>query len=287
MPIAWLGTGLMGKPMAGRLLQAGYPLSVYNRTPSKAESLRQTGARLALSAAEAVQDVDGVVLMLADARAIHDVLFKRDVLVLLSGRTVIQMGTIGPQESLRIRDRVQQAGGEYLEAPVLGSVTPAVSGNLIVMVGGSQDQFDRWHPLLSCFGPDPVFVGPVGQAAALKLALNQMIASLVAAFSLSLGMVLHHDVSVEAFMQVLRKSTLYAQTFEQKLPRLLERDFKKANFPLRLLLKDVRLCLETAHRSGLDPAALRGVEDLIKTGLKKGIGELDYVSMYNVIHPQK
>jgi 3-hydroxyisobutyrate dehydrogenase len=114
-----------------------------------------------------------------------------------------------------------------------------------------------------------------------------MIASLVAAFSLSLGMVLRHDVSVEAFMQVLRKSTLYAQTFEQKLPRLLERDFEKPNFPLRLLLKDVRLCLQTARQSGLDPAALRGVENLIKTGLKMGIGELDYVSVYNVIHPQK
>ncbi len=114
-----------------------------------------------------------------------------------------------------------------------------------------------------------------------------MIASLVAAFSLSLGMVLRHEVPVETFMQVLRKSTLYAQTFEQKLPRLLERDFKKANFPLRLLLKDVRLCLETARRSDLDPAALRGVEGLIETGLEMGIGELDYVSMYNVINPRK
>jgi 3-hydroxyisobutyrate dehydrogenase len=206
--IAWIGTGLMGKPMAGRLLQAGYPLSVYNRTPSKAESLRQAGARLVSSPAEALQDAVGVVLMLTDAGAIHDVLFKRDVLALLAERTVIQMGTIAPQESLRIGDRVQNAGGEYLEAPVLGSVTPAGSGELIVMVGGSREQFDRWHPLLSCFGPDPVFVGPVGQAAALKLALNQMIASLVAAFSLSLGMVLRHDVAADTFMQV------YALTFE-------------------------------------------------------------------------
>ncbi len=166
--IAWLGTGLMGKPMAGRLLEAGYSLSVYNRTLSKADSLHQAGARLASSPAEAMQDADGVVLMLADARAIHDVLFKRDALVQVSGRTVIQMGTIGPQESLRICDRVQHAGGEYLEAPVLGSVTPAETGDLIVMVGGSRELFDRWHPLLSCFGPDPLWVGPVGQAAALS-----------------------------------------------------------------------------------------------------------------------
>ncbi|MGD8813926.1 MAG: NAD(P)-dependent oxidoreductase [Anaerolineales bacterium] len=285
--IAWLGTGLMGKPMAGRLLQAGYSLSVYNRTSSKAASLNREGARLASSPAEAMRDAEGIILMLTDAGAIQDVLFDRSTMPLLTGRTVIQMGTIGPKESLHIQDRTLAAGGEYLEAPVLGSVGPAGSGELIVMFGGTEDQFDRWRPLLSCFGSDPVFAGPVGQAAALKLALNQMIASLIAAFSLSLGMVLSHDVPVEAFMRVLRRSTLYAETFEKKLPRLLERDFAEPNFPLRLLLKDVRLCLQAARQADLDPAVLRGVEDVIKTGLKMGIGELDYVSMYNVIHPQK
>ena len=283
--IAWLGTGLMGSPMAARLLQAGYPLIAYNRTASKAKSLREAGAQIADSAHQALEDATCVIMMLADAGAIEQVLFKRHARGLLAGRTVIQMGTIGPRESLGIQDKVSAAGGDYLEAPVLGSIAPARSGDLIVMVGASLAQFNRWRELLACFGPEPHLVGPVGQAAALKLALNQLIASLMAAFSLSLGMVQRHDVPVETFMQVLKQSPLYANTFAKKLPKLMQRDFAEPNFPLRLLLKDVRLFLHEAGHLGLDPASLRGTERIIKTALRKGLGELDYAGIHNVISP--
>ncbi len=283
--IAWLGTGLMGKPMAGRLLQAGYALTVYNRTASKAESLRKAGAQLAESPQHAVENATCVVLMLTDARAIHQVLFKGLPRGALAGRTVIQMGTISPRESMHIEGKVQDAGGDYLEAPVLGSIPPARSGDLIVMVGASVEQFARWRDLLTCFGPDPILVGPVGVAAGLKLAVNQLIASLMAAFSLSLGLVQRQGVPVEIFMQVLRQSTLYARTFEKKLPRMVQRDFAEPNFPLRLLLKDIRLILREAGHLGLDPASLRGTERIIKSALTKGFGELDYAGMHNVINP--
>lgn len=283
--IAWLGTGLMGEPMAGRLLRAGYPLTVYNRTPSKAEPLRGSGARLAESPQQALRGAACVVLMLTDAAAIQQVLLSSKVRKLLAGLTVIQMGTISPRQSMRLLDKIGAAGAEYLEAPVLGSVAPARSGDLIVMVGASADQFDRWRGLLSCFGPDPLLVGAVGQAAALKLALNQLIASQMAAFSLSLGLVERHGVPADLFLQVLKQSPLFARTFELKLPRLLQRDFAEPNFPLRLLLKDVRLILSEADHLGLNPAALRGTRRLIKAALAKGFGELDYAGIYNVISP--
>ena len=283
--IAWIGTGLMGRPMAERLLQEGYALFAYNRTAFKAEPLRKAGAQLAETPQQAIENARSVVLMLTDARAIHQVLFKGVSRVALAGRTVIQMGTISPRESERIQAKVQAAGGDYLEAPVLGSIGPARSGDLIVMVGASVEQFDRWRDLLTCFGPDPFLVGPVGMAAALKLALNQLIASQMAAFSLSLGLVQRQGVPVEAFMQALKQSTLYAATFEKKLPRLLQRDFAEPNFPLRLLLKDVRLFLREAGYLGLDPASLRGTERIIKTALRSGFGELDYAGMHNVINP--
>ena len=283
--IAWLGTGLMGRPMAERLLQAGYPLTAYNRTASKTQPLRKAGAQLAESSPQAMKDATCVILMLTDAGAIEQVLFKGHARGLLAGRTVIQMGTISPRESVRIQDKVRAAGGDYLEAPVLGSIAPARSGELIVMVGASAEQFNRWRDLLACFGPEPLLVGPVGQAAALKLALNQLIASMMAAFSLSLGLAQCHDVPVDIFMQVLRQSPLYASTFEKKLPRLMQRDFAEPNFPLRLLLKDVRLFLQEAGRLGLHSASLKGTERIIKTAIGKGFGELDYAGMHNVISP--
>jgi 3-hydroxyisobutyrate dehydrogenase len=133
----------------------------------------------------------------------------------LAGRTIIQMGTIRPEESVQIDAAIQAAGGDYFEAPVLGSIPQAQQAELIVMVGGSTEQFTQWRDLLAAFGPEPRHIGPLGKAAAVKLALNQLIGALTGAFSLSLGMVQRHGIDVETFMSILRSSALYAPTFDK------------------------------------------------------------------------
>jgi 3-hydroxyisobutyrate dehydrogenase len=203
----------------------------------------------------------------------------------LGGRTVIQMSTIGAAESLRLLEDVRGAAGDYLEAPVLGSVPQAEEGKLLVMVGGSSEQLERWGGLLRCFGPDPRLVGPVGQAATLKLAMNQLIASLSAAFSLSLGMVRRKGVEVDLFMDILRKSAFYAPTFDRKLPQMLARDFSNANFPTALLLKDLDLARAEADGLGLDTAALDGVRAIVKETVEDGKGREDYAALYATIDP--
>lgn len=121
--------------------------------------------------------------MLTDAQAIRETLLN-EAQDQLGDRTVIQMGTIAPTESQALQAEITAAGGQYLEAPVLGSIPEAEAGKLIVMVGGAPEQFQRWLKLLQCFGPQPRLIGPVGQAASLKLAMNQLIAALTAAFFL-------------------------------------------------------------------------------------------------------
>ena len=151
--VAFLGTGLMGLPMAKRLLAQDYPVLAYNRTQEKSESLRTSGARIAQSPLEAIGDADCVVLMLAHMPAIREVLLSEETRSQLSGRTVIQMGTIGPSESRQVEQEVKAAGGDYLESPVLGSVPQAQEGSLIVMVGASSKQFEDWSNLLQCLVP--------------------------------------------------------------------------------------------------------------------------------------
>jgi len=283
--IAFLGTGLMGRPMAGRLLAAGYPVTVWNRTPDKTRPLAEQGATVAPTAAAAIRDAEVVVLMLADAPAIQDTLLSAEAAALLGGRTVIQMGTIAPPESLELGAAVTGCGGSYLEAPVLGSIAEASAGRLAVMVGASPPLFERWLPLLRELGPEPRLVGPVGQAAALKLALNQLIATITTAYATGLGMVRQSGVDLGLWADVVRTSALYAPTFDKKLRRMIDRDFEPANFPARLLLKDLRLVAGEAARVGLFAPFLDGLVEILEHTVEAGLGEADYSALAAAVEP--
>jgi 3-hydroxyisobutyrate dehydrogenase len=285
MRVAFIGTGLMGYPMAERVLAAGHELTVYNRTAGKAEPLMRKGAKLAPSALAAVAAGECAVFMVRDGSVVRELLSDEGNIPSLGGRTIVQMSTIAPVESVRLMQDVQGAAGDYLEAPVLGSVPQAEQGSLSVMVGGSETQFARWKELLACFGPEPRRVGPVGDAAALKLALNQLIGSLSAAFSLSLGMVRRKGIEVDLFMDVLRKSAFFAPTFDRKLPQMLARDFSSPNFPAALLLKDLDLARGEAGRLGLDTTALDGVREIVKKTVEAERGHEDYAALYETIDP--
>jgi 3-hydroxyisobutyrate dehydrogenase-like beta-hydroxyacid dehydrogenase len=285
MRVAFIGTGLMGHPMAERVLAGGHELIAYNRTREKAEPLARKGARIAGSAREAIEMGECTLFMVRDGSVVRELLSDEGFIPSLGGRTVIQMSTIGPAESIRLMEDVRGAAGDYLEAPVLGSVPQAEEGKLLVMVGGSSEQLGHWGELLRCFGPDPRLVGPVGHAATLKLAMNQLIASLAASFSLSLGMVRRKGIEVDLFMDILRKSAFYAPTFDRKLPQMLSRDFSNANFPAALLLKDLDLARAEADGLGLDTAALDGVRDVVKETVEDGKGREDYAALYATIDP--
>ena len=247
--LAFLGTGLMGRPMAARLLRAGFPVAAWNRTPDKARSLANLGATVAASPAEAIRSAEAVLLMLADSAAIRATLLADDSRALLRGRTVLQMGTIAPAESTELAREVALIGGGYLEAPVLGSIPEAETGRLVIMVGADPDQLERWRPVLEVLGTEPRLAGPVGHAAALKLALNQLIATLTTGYAVGLGMVRRSGVDVELWADVVRSSALYSPAFDKKLPSMVERSFYPANFPARHLLKDIRLAVGAASKS--------------------------------------
>lgn len=285
MNVGFVGTGLMGLPMAHRVLAANFSLMAYNRTPEKLEALRTAGAAIAQTPGELVHKVDCIILMLTNAPAIHSTILSADSRAGLAGKTVIQMGTIAPAESQEIEQQIGAAGGHYLEAPVLGSIPEAQAGTLLVMVGATPEQFQQWQPLLRCFGPEPRLIGPVGTAAAIKLALNQLIGSLTAAFATSLGFVEQQGADVEVFMAILRASALYAPTFDKKLQRMRDRNFANPNFPTKHLLKDVDLFLQAAATLALDAAMPTAVQSILTHALQQGLADTDYSSLYAAIAP--
>lgn len=286
MRIAFLGTGLMGEPMAQRLLTAGHNLFVFNRTTLKTEKLCANGAVLAFHPYDAIVQSEIIITMLADFSAVCDVLCSNKKNN-FTGKLVVQMSTISPDESLLLKERIEMLGGEYIEAPVLGSIPQATDGSLQIMVGSSAQQFEKIKSVLESMGKQIILTGVVGTASAIKLALNQLIATTVASFSMSLGYLKEKEVDLEKFMEILRSSSLYSTNYDRKLPNLLNRDFDKTNFPVKHLLKDINLIINQFSQSGVDVSALNAVKNILTKSVQQKLSDKDYSAFYNVIHPQK
>jgi 3-hydroxyisobutyrate dehydrogenase len=279
MKIALLGTGLLGSAVARRLAHQGHEVRAWNRSPERAAPLADAGIHLAEHPAAALDGAEMAILLLSDAKAIAQVVEP----LRLKGQILIQMGTIAPEESRALATLVQGLGGGYLEAPVLGSLPEAESGRLILMAGGAEVLFQRCLPLFQALGQAPRLIGPVGQAAALKLAMNQLIGALTAGFAQSLALVQAEGVAVDDFMELLRQSALYAPTYDKKLDKYLGRDYGKANFPLKHLGKDLALFIRAAQAQGLAIGPTQATLALCHAAEAMGFAELDYSALYEAV----
>lgn len=281
MAIALLGTGLLGGAIAQRLLHQGHDLHLWNRDRSKLKPLVALGGIAASSPLEAANQADWVITVLSDGAVTRQVLLDQ-IGAGLRGKRVLQIGTIGVEQSRVLAHDLAGLAAELLEAPVLGSRPEALAGALQIMAGGPKDLFQEALPLLQDLGPEPRWMGDVGSGLETKLALNQLIASLTHAFSLSLHVVQGSGVDPEAFMAILRSSALYAPTFDKKLPKLLSGDFSNPNFPLAHLRKDLLLFLETAQAQGLQSEGLAGLVHLLERAEGNAIDLLDYSALHQL-----
>jgi len=283
MKISVIGAGLMGGAIARKLFEHKNDVIAYNRTKEKLEPLKSIGIKIAETPAEAVENSEVVILMLADANAINSVMINENVLEKVKGKVVIQMGTILPEESKSFQKIFTENMAEYFEAPVLGSIPQILNENLIVLVGSSKDQFEKHKHIFSAFSKEIYHIGEIGQAAAIKLAFNNLIAALIPAFSLSFGIVKKSGVNPEIFMEILRKSALYAPTFDSKLPMILSEDFSKANFPAKHMLKDGRLIEKFASQLNLNTKVINALNNVIEEAVNSGYADQDYSAVYKAI----
>lgn len=273
----------MGQALGEWLLEQQQTLVIYNRSADKTVKLAQKGATALNSAQQAVSLSDICLLFLSDANAINTVLDTIESQHLI-GKTFIQMGTIAPNESRLLEQRLNQQDCSYLECPVLGSLPEARSGSLILMAAGDRAVFDAVLPLLNQIGNQPKYFGITGNGSTVKLALNQLIAGLTSSFALSLALIEKEGVDSDEFMSVVRDSALYAPTFDKKLERMLTRDFANPNFPTKHLAKDTTLFLNVAEQLALNTAALEGISDLLQHTLAKGLADTDYSALYAGVH---
>jgi 3-hydroxyisobutyrate dehydrogenase len=276
--IALLGTGLLGTAVAQRLLGQGHQLRVWNRTPAKTAALVDAGASIIGALKGAARGCDTVITVLRDGPCSAEVIAE---LGELDGAVLMGMGTMGIGESRGLEQQVQQQGGAYLEAPVLGSKPEALKGTLLVMAGGNEATFLRQQPLLADLSLEPRLMGPVGSGMASKLALNQLIASLTHGFSVALRLIQAADVPVQDFMEVLRPSAVYALTYDKKLERMLSGHYSNPNFSTALLRKDLALFLRESESLDVNAAGLSSLLGLLDQA-NSALDELDYCALHQL-----
>ena len=248
--------------MAARLLAAGYPLRVWNRTAARGRDLGERGARLALTPAAAVEGADIIVTMLADPAAVERVFHGDDGLLtaLKPGATVIDCSTVGPDDSRAFATHCAGAGVRFIDAPVLGSIPQAEQGALLILAGGDADTLDAAEPILLVLGKQIVRAGPVGNGSALKLVMNLLVGGITELLAEAIVLAERAGVEKDVVQRTLAASVLHSPFLGYKAPQLLDRQFAPL-FTTQLMLKDLNLVLELAGVLGVMLPATTTVRD--------------------------
>ena len=279
--VGLMGLGAMGKALADKMLDANVDLEIWNRSSEKTKGFQNKNIKIHNHSTDLIDSTDVIILMLTDYSAIKESLQK---ISSFKNKTIIQMGTIAPSESVLLYEEINNKGGVYFETTVLGSIPDIKSGTLIMMVGGEEKNLLDWKWLLTIFGPKPLYVGPVGHAATVKLAMNQLIGSLTCAFSASLALVQNKNINLDVFMEIVRDSALYAPTFDKKLDKMLNCDFKNGNFSSKHLLKDLNLFINESQSCGIDTTAVEGARDISQQTVDNKKQDDDYSAVYSTIN---
>ena len=269
--IALLGLGLMGSGMAGRLLDAGYPLTIWNRNPDKAQAFTNRGARLAKSPREAAANAAVVISMLADVPVCRDIWLGRgEALVDIAPGTIVVESSTVTVEWIEELDRASKEHGcDLVDAPVTGSRPQAEAGQLLFLAGGSSASVSKVTPVLKAMGRDVVHVGPVGSGARLKLINNFLSGSQAAALAEALSLIERSGLDREKSLGVLTEGAPGSPLVKLLSGRMTARQYEP-NFLLRLMAKDLRYAVTEADHQALDldmgRAALRVFEHAIAAG---------------------
>ncbi len=280
MRVAFLGLGIMGRPMTANLVKAGHEVTVWNRTPGKDVE----GARSAASPAEAARGAEVVWMCVSDTKAVESVLFGPDGVEqsLAEGMIIVDSSTIAPSATRSFAARVSSRGVDYVDAPMTGSKIAAEGGTLIFMVGGEDAVIDKLSPLFAAMGKKIFRMGETGKGHATKLVMNLQIAVIYEGFAEALTLGAKLGVDIERLMPLINASMVKSGVVEYKAPFVMKRDFTP-NFPLRLMLKDLRLALDAAKESRVKLPAVETVEEIYDMAAEDGNADLDYAATLTLL----
>jgi 3-hydroxyisobutyrate dehydrogenase len=288
--IGWIGLGAMGAPMATCAARAGHRLKVFDIDPARADTLAGSGAQPVATAAQAADGADVVVLMVATAAQLEDVLYgEGDAAAALAPDTVlVVMATVGPAAVSEWASRLGEHGVAVVDAPVSGGVARAAAGDLLVMVGGAQAAVDRIRPLLDAIARTAPHVGlEPGDGQKFKL-VNQLLCGVhiaVAAEALAFAEAMNLDA--RSCWEAIRDGAAASFMLEDRGARMLDGAFDDPKSALDIFVKDMGLVTDAARTSEFSTPLATVAEQLYSAGRSAGLGRLDDSSIIEVLRGER
>jgi len=272
--ISYVGLGTMGSGMVSNLLKAGYDLTVWNRSVEKSKRFARKGARVADTPANAVRDVDLVMYSLSNEQAVEEVVFGANGILngIKAGQIAIDMSTVLPATILREQEAYSKRGADFLDAPVFGSKKEAADAKLWIMAAGKRDAFEKVKPVLQHLGQTIHYFGKNGNAAAMKLVGNLIVALEMEALAEGLVLAQKAGLDLSTVMEVVKVADFRSPLLVGNGQNILKRDFS-TSFALKLMLKDADLIEKFAGSLQSPIPALRVVQRNLESAVTLGFGK--------------
>jgi 3-hydroxyisobutyrate dehydrogenase len=285
MKVGFIGLGNLGQAMVGRLQSESVDLVVWNRTLAKA---RATGLPVADSPAELASRCDTVLLNLFDSQAVRDVLAGTDGLLAggLKGKLIADTTTNHFRDVLEFHSMVNGKGGQYLEAPVLGSVVPATQGTLTILISGSTSAFDSAQPLLEKLGKNLFFVATPGLASRMKLINNLVLGTVMGVLAEATSFAEKSGLSREQALEILAAGAGNSAILNAKRQILLTGDFSP-HFSIAAIYKDLRYMEDLLKDLSATSEFRSGAEALFRQATEAGLADMDFSAVYKVVSEKK
>ncbi|GMK39817.1 3-hydroxyisobutyrate dehydrogenase [Paenibacillus sp. CCS19] len=281
--IGFIGLGTMGYAMAANLLRKGFDVTVYNRTAAKAEQLRELGAAVAATPADAARGRSIVITMVSNDDSIRDVYDGASGIfsAVSEGTVIVDSSTISPDLARRLAADAASRGAVFLDAPVTGSKPAAEAGMLVFMVGGSAEAALAIEPVLLAMGRKVIPMGPSGSGAVAKLAHNTVVGINTAALMEGFAIAAKGGIDGSLFLELIQSGGAASKAAELKGGKLLGQDYS-VQFALELMLKDLRLSSVLSDKLGVPTPLLEAAKSLYQVGDAAGHGQLDLSAVAKV-----
>lgn len=282
--IGFAGLGLMGARMARQFLDKGFPLSVWNRDPKRAEPLQAAGAKAAKTPRELALASDVVVTCVADPAAVERVVFAEDGVLAAArpGFRYVEASTVSPELTRRIAEALRAKGADALEAPMTGSKMGAEKGTLLFMCGGRRETFDELQPVLLAMGSKAILCGEMGDGSTVKLIGNTFISFLLEALCETAVLGKKAGVPLEKILEVVMASGFSSPYFPFKGGQITKRDFEQ-HFSIDLLVKDQTLMLAEAAKHKVSMPGLAAIREVCQAARAQGFGQEDIAAVVKVL----
>jgi 3-hydroxyisobutyrate dehydrogenase-like beta-hydroxyacid dehydrogenase len=282
--IGFMGLGIMGTPMSANLMKAGYPVTVYNRSPEKAESLVKQGAGLASTPEALAQAADIVIAMVTGPEALDNLLWGENGAgkALNSSKVFINMSSVSPRSTRELESQLSPTGVMFIDAPVSGTKKPAEEGTLVILAGGPEDKVKELEPLFLAMGKKVIYCGPVGQGSMMKMFINLLLGIMMGGFAEVLNFGRLGGLKMEAMLETVFAGAMNSPMFQVKAANMKEKKYPAA-FPFKHLSKDLKFLVDTAYELEAPVPLGQMLLHLYRAGVAQGYGDEDISAIARVL----